>query len=88
MISDQEIVNGASAQRASVVLQAEMAFVAAQDHLRTLKERALLRHGYDPEAYDAAIMTYREARAWAVAVRTAWQCWQAEHGQADGVSPR
>ncbi len=88
MIGGPEIINGASAQRASVVLQAEVAVAAAQDHLRALKEAAVLSGGYDPEAYDVAIMTYREAREWAVTVRAAWRLWQAQHGQTDGVALR
>jgi hypothetical protein len=88
MISGPEIIDRASAQRAGAVLQAEMAFVTAQDQLRALQESALLYGGYDPEAYDVAIITYREAREWAVTVRAAWRLWQAQHGQADGMGPR
>jgi hypothetical protein len=88
MISEPGIVNGAAAGPAQAVMQAELALLVAQDQLRTLQEKALLHGGYDPDRYDAAIVAYREARAWAITVRTAWRYWQAEHDRADSLTLR
>jgi hypothetical protein len=78
----------ASAGRAREVVQAEMALIAAREQVRALQERALLSSGYDPEAYDQAIMAYREAHAWAVIVRAAWRYWQGERRQAASEAHR
>ncbi len=81
MIREPGIVDGASAGRARVVVQAEVALISARDRLATLQEAALLHGAYDAEAYDGAVLAYREAREWAVTVRAAWRYWQ------NGVAP-
>jgi hypothetical protein len=55
-----------------------MALISARDRLSALQEAALLHGGYDPDAYDGAVLAYREAREWAVTVRAAWRFWQTE----------
>jgi hypothetical protein len=79
VIREPGIVDGASAGRVRAVVQAEIALIAARDRLGALQEAALLHGGYDPDAYDGAVLDYREAREWAVTVRAAWRFWQTEH---------
>ena len=88
MIKDPRTIRALSSWRARAVVQAEMEFIAARVQVRSLQEKALLSGGYDPEDYDTAILTYREARAWVTVVREAWRCWQAQYDQADGVALR
>jgi hypothetical protein len=60
-----------------MLAQAETTLTAERDRLRMLQEDAFFDGRYDPEAYDAAILSYREAQAEAIIVRAAWHCWQA-----------
>ena len=88
MVRDPGIIGGALAGRAREMVRAEMALIEARERLRVLQEKALLRGGYDPDAYDEAITEYREARSWATIVRAAWRLWQAEHDRAESAALR
>jgi hypothetical protein len=75
---ETERVDGGAVGAGRTLALAETALIAERDRLRMLQEDAFFDGRYDPDAYDAAILSYREAQAEARIVRAAWRCWQAE----------
>jgi hypothetical protein len=65
------------AQPVGDLLAAEAALAAAGRRVRRLTGDALTGRGYDPDEFDAAVLELRRARGQALAVRSAWQRWQA-----------
>jgi hypothetical protein len=49
--------------------EAEAARVWREHRLRALVRAAFVGKGYDPEAFDAALLTHRAARPWLAAAR-------------------
>jgi hypothetical protein len=71
------VLDRAPAPPVRELMVAEAGLATAGQRLRALAGEALDTGAHDPDAYDAAILTYRAAQARAVAARAAWLRWQA-----------
>ena len=57
------------ARPAPGLAEAEAARVWREQRLRALVRAAFVGQGYDPEAFDTALLAHRAARAWVAAAR-------------------